>query len=109
AVLVNVGRGQVVDEDALYEALSSGQLLGAGVDCWYKYPTSVASRQCTPVSDRLDFASLPNLVLSPHRAGAVGLPRTEQARMHCLAKLCNAAVEGGVWTMPNRVDMAKGY
>ena len=36
--MVNVGRGDVVEEAALYEALASGRLHGAGVDVWYNYP-----------------------------------------------------------------------
>jgi phosphoglycerate dehydrogenase-like enzyme len=38
AVLVNVGRGAVVDEAALYHALWNGTLYAAGLDVWYNYP-----------------------------------------------------------------------
>ena len=39
-LLVNVGRGPVVDEHALYEALRDGVVGGAAIDVWYDYPTS---------------------------------------------------------------------
>jgi len=38
AFLVNVGRGEVIDEEALYMALKDGILGGAGLDVWYNYP-----------------------------------------------------------------------
>lgn len=43
AVLVNVGRGKVVNEEALYQALQSGQLGGAGIDVWYDHRLVVCS------------------------------------------------------------------
>ena len=59
SVLVNCARGGVVDEAALYEALASGRLLGAGLDTYEKEPID----QTNP------FCSLPNVVLSPHNGG----------------------------------------
>lgn len=40
ALLVNVGRGTVVEEQALFEALRDGHLGGAGLDVWNSYPTT---------------------------------------------------------------------
>ncbi len=66
AVLVNVGRGAVIDEAALFEALQSGRLAHAVIDTWYQYPD--ASRtECAP--SRFDFASLPNVLMTPHMSG----------------------------------------
>lgn len=66
ALLVNISRGDIVDEDDLYQALSKKQIAGAAIDVWYdmliendlKYP-----------SKRNPFHKLKNIVLSPYRAG----------------------------------------
>ena len=39
AVLVNVARGPVVDEQALYDALAGRRIGGAVIDTWYIYPS----------------------------------------------------------------------
>lgn len=85
SVLVNVARGPVVDEQALYESLRSGHLAGAGIDVWYSYPDREGKKTDTPPS-RFDFASLPNVVMSPHRGGAFGLPEIERRRLEHLAE-----------------------
>ena len=66
AWLVNVGRGPVVAEQALFDALRSGHLGGAVIDTWYRYPTPTQA-ECAPSS--LDFASLPNVTMTPHMSG----------------------------------------
>ncbi len=66
AVLVNVGRGAVVDEAALFEALQTGRLGSAIIDTWYQYPDATRA-ECAP--SRLDFASLPNVLMTPHMSG----------------------------------------
>ncbi|WAC58457.1 2-hydroxyacid dehydrogenase [Brevundimonas sp. SL130] len=58
-LLVNVSRGQVVDEDALIAALKSGALGQAALDVFIEEPT-----------DPSRWADAPNLVLTPHTAGA---------------------------------------
>jgi lactate dehydrogenase-like 2-hydroxyacid dehydrogenase len=59
AVFVNTARGSLVDEDALIEALKSGQLFAAGLDVFRKEPD---------FDTRL--AELPNVFLTPHVASA---------------------------------------
>ncbi len=58
-LLVNVSRGQVVDEDALIAALKSGVLGGAALDVYAEEPTPPAR-----------WAEVPHTVLTPHTAGA---------------------------------------
>ena len=66
AVLINVGRGPVVDEEALYKALAARQIGGAIIDTWYQYPTP-QQPDCAP--SRFDFAGLSNVVMTPHMSG----------------------------------------
>jgi phosphoglycerate dehydrogenase-like enzyme len=66
AVLVNVARGEVVDESALYEALLHRTIAGAVIDVWYVYP-SINDRNPRPA--RLPFHDLPNVIMTPHVSG----------------------------------------
>jgi phosphoglycerate dehydrogenase-like enzyme len=104
AVLVNVGRGPIVDEAALYNALREGTLYAAGLDVWYNYPSDEAARSHTRPS-AYAFYELDNVVMSPHRAG--GSRETEKQRMEHLTALLNAAARGE--SMPNKVDLEAGY
>jgi phosphoglycerate dehydrogenase-like enzyme len=64
--LINVGRGQLIDEEGLYHALKDGILAGAGIDTWYLYPDSDHSVQ---LPSRYPIHTLKNVVISPHVAG----------------------------------------
>lgn len=67
AVLINVGRGPIVDEDALYEALKERRIRGATIDVWYgAYPSAEAPR--VPPSKH-PFHTLDNLYMTPHTSG----------------------------------------
>ena len=103
-ILVNVGRGPVVDPGALYSALRSGQLGAAGLDVWYNYPKSPEERASTPPAE-FPFHELDNVVMSPHRGG--GSDQTEELRMTHLAAHLNAAARGE--PIPNKVDLDAGY
>jgi phosphoglycerate dehydrogenase-like enzyme len=104
AILVNVGRGPIVDEPALYHALRDGTLYAAGLDVWYNYPPDEEARSHTPPSS-YPFHELDNVVMTPHRGGQVR--QTETLRAIHLAELLNVAVQGK--EMPNRVDLEAGY
>lgn len=60
ARLINIGRGEVIDEPALIEALQSGQLAGAYLDVFAKEPLPAES----PLWD------LPNVLITAHNAAA---------------------------------------
>ncbi len=59
AYLINVGRGESIDDDALVKALRSGAIAGAALDVF----------QEEPLPPQHPFWSLPNLVLTPHISG----------------------------------------
>lgn len=99
-ILVNVGRGEVIDETALYEALTSGKVSGAGLDVWWNYPKD--EEGVTPA--KVPLHELPQVVMSPHRAAqyeAWGLTSFRD-----VAKTRNAVAEG---ESRNEVDPATGY
>jgi len=102
AILVNIARAALVDEDALFEALQSGRLRGAGIDVWYRYPASDDADAIynAPFANR-PFHELPNVVLSPHRGGASA--EVEEARVAALAELLTRD------PMPSQVDLERGY
>ena len=65
AVLVNVSRAEIIDEDALYEALVERRIGAAALDVWYRYPSGPG---LTPPARR-PFHELPNLLMTPHVSG----------------------------------------
>ncbi len=64
-VLINVGRGPLVQERALYDALAGGIIAAAAIDVWYRYPAG--DDVSAPAT--LPFADLPNLLMTPHSSG----------------------------------------
>lgn len=67
ALLVNVARGAVVNEHALYNALDRKQIGGAVIDVWYNYPTNSNDDHAKPST--YDFSSLDNVLMTPHISG----------------------------------------
>ena len=69
-VLVNIARGNVVDETALVSALVEGRLGGAGLDVFMDEPNVPSA-----------LLGLDNVVLQPHRGSATTETRTAMARL----------------------------
>jgi phosphoglycerate dehydrogenase-like enzyme len=65
ALLINVARAEIVDEDALYDALAERSIAGAVLDVWYRYPRE--SGPTLPSTRR--FHQLPNVLMTPHVSG----------------------------------------
>ena len=65
SILINVARGEIVDQAALYRALASGRIAGAALDVWYRYPVDAGT---TRPSDA-PFHELANVLMTPHISG----------------------------------------
>ena len=104
AILVNISRGKIVNQEALYNALRKQEIYGAGIDVWYNYPPDEPSRTNTFPGD-FPFHELDNIVMSPHRAGHVR--ETEDLRYSGLVELLNAIHADD--QIPNQVDLELGY
>ncbi len=76
--LINVARGQVVDEDSLVAALRSGHLRGAGVDVTYAEPLPTTS----PLWD------MPSVIITPH-VGAQAASRVDDSTELAIQNLIN--------------------
>jgi phosphoglycerate dehydrogenase-like enzyme len=73
AIVVNVSRGELIDEPALRAALADGHLGGAGLD--------VVEHE--PMSDDDPLWTMPNVVISPHIAGGSPLRADRVVRQFC--------------------------
>lgn len=69
-VIVNVSRGNVVDEEALIDCLKSNRIAGAGLDVFDPEPTNSAR-----------WAGVPNVILSPHQGGTTYETLVAQAQL----------------------------
>jgi phosphoglycerate dehydrogenase-like enzyme len=65
AVLVNVARGPLVDEDALFDALAAGRIGGAALDVWWGHPKDGPGVK----GYTRPFEVLDNVVMTPHNSG----------------------------------------
>ena len=63
ATVINVARGEIIDEAALFAALESGSLAAAALDVWWRYPTET---DVGPSPSRFPFDRLPNVLMTPH-------------------------------------------
>jgi D-3-phosphoglycerate dehydrogenase len=93
AYVVNVARGGLIDEDALYRALSAGIIAGAGLDVFVEEP---------PKNSPL--LALPNVVVTPH-LGASTDEAQEKAGVS-VARSVKLALEGDL--VPDAVNVAGG-
>jgi glyoxylate/hydroxypyruvate reductase A len=81
AVLVNISRGEVIEQDALLEVLLAGKVAGACLDVFSEEPLSSDSR----------LWDLPNVIISPHSASTVTTENAALVELFCenLLKISN--------------------
>ncbi|MFC1958274.1 D-2-hydroxyacid dehydrogenase, partial [Chloroflexota bacterium] len=96
AHLINVARGELIDEDALVKALREGWIAGAMLDVY-------ADEFSKPPRD--EFWELPNLVLTPHTSSRVEVPLTQPA--DCFYENLRRFVNGE--ELLNVIDWERGY
>ena len=76
AMLINVARGAVVDEAALYNALLTRKIAGAGLDVWWANPGEPGN----PPASAFPFGELDNVVLTPHSSGLADVTFQNRAK-----------------------------
>ena len=66
AILINAARAAIIDESALYRALSERWFAGAAIDVWYQYPPDPEPGLG---GSRFPFHELSNTIVTPHYSG----------------------------------------
>ena len=97
AVLLNVGRGSIVDTEALCDALESGKLFGAGLD--------VTDPEPLPPDHRL--WKLPTAVITPHVSGYYHLKETHRRIFKLFAENLKRFL--AEQPLHNQIDLSAGY
>ena len=99
--IVNVGRGNCIDEEALYQSLIKGEVAGAAIDTWRQ--KSKGEQKLFP--SQKHFERLNNVLLSPHKAMMVD-DGHEKYVLDVLDNVCDY-LDGKV--PRNVVNLMKGY
>ena len=97
AIVVNVGRGTAIDQDALIEALNNGRIAGAALDVMVP----------EPVPEGHPLWSAKNLLLTPHIAGQSALPRTVDINVGLFCEDIENFANGR--PLKHLVDRKRGY
>ena len=99
--IVNVGRGNCIDEEALYQSLVKGELAGAAIDTWRQ--KSRGEVRLFP--SKKHFEKLHNVLLSPHKAMQVA----DGHDAYVMDVLDNVLSYLDGQAPRNVVDLSKGY
>lgn len=95
AVLINIGRGSIVDESALIDALNAGTIGGAGLDVF----------ETEPLPESSPLWSMEQVVVTPHHSGL-----SHRYMDRAIALLCeNIRAYLASEKLPNEVDKVLGY
>jgi phosphoglycerate dehydrogenase-like enzyme len=101
AYLINISRGEIVEEEALYNILKNNFIAGAAIDAWYNYPEK--NEKIYPYND-LPFNELDNIIMSPHRADLIYDKNT-----YLKDAIDNIIRFGNGEELRNIIDLKKGY
>lgn len=103
-LVVNVARGPVIDEGALFNVLSEKKIAGAAIDVWYEYqPEPDDNGRKFPFHN--PFHELDNIVLSPHRGAS---PMDDLGRWDEVIENITRFAQGRSDFL-NVVDLERGY
>ncbi len=97
AFVINVGRGSVINQEALIEALNEGRLAGAALDVMYPEPL--------PEDHPLWTAR--NCIITPHISGDMGLPETVDITVDIFCDNLRRYADGR--ELKNMIDIKAGY
>jgi len=95
AIIINVGRGMIVDSDALADALNQGKIGGAGLDV----------TEPEPLPEEHPLWDAPNLLITPHVSAATQV--TTERRLGVFLDLLKLYLAGQ--ELYNFVDFDAGY
>ena len=95
AVIVNVGRGYIIDCDALADMIEEGHILGAGLD--------VTDPEPLPAEHKL--WAIDRVIITPHVAGSS--PNASTRTLAVFEENLKSYLVGE--KMPNEIDLSKGY
>ncbi|MBT3755855.1 MAG: hypothetical protein HOG24_06200 [Candidatus Cloacimonetes bacterium] len=103
-IVINLSRGQIINEKDLYEALQNKLIQSAAIDVWYDYDP-IPDEQNRKYPFHYPFHELENIVLSPHRAASPfdDLKRWDEV-IENISRLAKGKCE-----FLNTVDLVKEY
>jgi phosphoglycerate dehydrogenase-like enzyme len=105
AILINVARGEVIQEEPFYQALKTRQIAGAVIDTWYLYPArglAPGEAPQNPAPSSCPFTDLENVMVTPHCSAHSD--NADYRRMISIASNLDKLARG---EMPDRV-MVRG-
>lgn len=97
AYLINIARGEIIDESALIESLSNGDLAGAVLDVFSEEPLSIEH----------PFWSLENCIVTPHLAGRS--PKYIERALEIFKYNMGLYIKQDIKDMKNLIDLRKRY
>ena len=103
-LVVNIARGPVINEKALFDVLSNGTIAGAAIDVWYEYQPE-PDKEGRKFPYHYPFHELDNVVLSPHRGAS---PMDDLERWNEVIDNITRFADGRS-DFRNVVDLGRGY